>query len=36
LTKFYQTLELGTIKDDPHTVISRERDDRAYTGKVDF
>ena len=37
LTKFYKTLfELGTITDDAHTVISRDREDRAYTGKVDF
>jgi catechol 2,3-dioxygenase-like lactoylglutathione lyase family enzyme len=37
LTKFYKTLfDLGTINDAAHTVISRERDDRAYTGAVDF
>ena len=37
LTQFYKTLfELGTINDTDHTVISRQRDDRAYTGKVDF
>ena len=37
LTGFYKTLfELGTINDSAHKVISRERDDRAYTGKVDF
>jgi predicted enzyme related to lactoylglutathione lyase len=30
LTKFYKTLfDLGTINDTAHTVISRERDDRA-------
>ena len=37
LTKFYQTLfQLGTITDAEHNVISRQREDRAYTGKVDF
>jgi hypothetical protein len=37
LTTFYKTLfELGTINNSTHTVISRDRDDRAYTGKVDF
>jgi predicted enzyme related to lactoylglutathione lyase len=37
LTKFYKTLfELGTIADDEHTVVSGNREDRAYTGKVDF
>ena len=37
LTGFYKTLfELGTINASTHTVISRQRDDRAYTGKVDF
>ena len=37
LTNFYKTLfELGTINNATHTVISGQRDDRAYTGKVDF
>jgi catechol 2,3-dioxygenase-like lactoylglutathione lyase family enzyme len=37
LTGFYKKLfELGTIRDDAHTVISGERKDRAYEGKVDF
>jgi hypothetical protein len=37
LTKFYKTLfELGTISDKEHTVVSGVREDRAYTGKVDF
>ena len=37
LTKFYRTLfDLGTIADKEHTVVSGIREDRAYTGKVDF
>lgn len=37
LTGFYENLfELGAITDDAHTVISRDREDRAYMGKVDF
>ncbi len=37
LTQFYKTLfDLGTIQDQEHTVVSGVREDRAYTGKVDF
>jgi hypothetical protein len=37
LSKFYKTLfDLGTIADKEHTVVSGIREDRAYTGKVDF
>ena len=37
LTKFYKQLfDLGTISDKEHTVVSGIREDRAYTGKVDF
>ncbi|WP_256215255.1 VOC family protein [Sphingobium sp. AP50] len=37
LTKFYsQLFSLGAITDEEHTVISRDRADRAYTGAVDF
>ena len=37
LTKFYKALfELGTIADKEHTVVSGNREDRAYTGAVDF
>jgi catechol 2,3-dioxygenase-like lactoylglutathione lyase family enzyme len=37
LTSFYKNLfELGAITDDEHTVVSRDRADRAYMGKVDF
>ena len=37
LTKFYQTLfDLGTIKDQEHTVVSGLSAARPYTGKVDF
>ncbi|MGY0198792.1 VOC family protein [Leptothrix sp. BB-3] len=37
LTQFYKTLfELGTINDKEHTVVSGIREDRAYTGNVDF
>jgi hypothetical protein len=37
LSKFYKTLfDLGTISDKEHTVVSGIREDRAYTGKVDF
>ena len=37
LSKFYKTLfDLGTIADKEHTVVSGIREDRAYSGKVDF
>ena len=37
LTNFSKNLfDLGTINAPTHKVISRERDDRAYTGAVDF
>jgi catechol 2,3-dioxygenase-like lactoylglutathione lyase family enzyme len=37
LTRFYQTLfDLGTIKDEEHTVISGRSPSRPYTGNVDF
>jgi len=36
LTQFYKTLfDLGTIKDEEHTVISARREDRPYAGAVD-
>jgi catechol 2,3-dioxygenase-like lactoylglutathione lyase family enzyme len=37
LTNFYKSLfAFGAITDEEHTVISRQREDRAYTGAVDF
>jgi catechol 2,3-dioxygenase-like lactoylglutathione lyase family enzyme len=37
LTNFYKSLfSFGAITDEAHTVISRDREDRAYTGAVDF
>ena len=37
LTAFYKSLfAFGAITDEAHTVISRDREDRAYTGAVDF